>query len=56
MLAHFKTNFERLTFEGTGHRQHDIGQFSGGVHEEIDMNVEIERGQCLTTTLGVGVR
>ena len=46
---------ERASPRGTGHGKDDIGQLGRGVHEEVGMDVEVQRLQRLAAPDPVGV-
>jgi hypothetical protein len=55
LLTHLEANLECLTFEGAGNRQHHVGQFGGRVHEEVGVDIEVERRQGLAPAPAIGV-
>src|SRR5712691_13137365 len=55
LRTHLEANLERLALEGAGNREHDVGQLGCRVHEQVGMDVEVERRQSLAPTLAVSV-
>src|SRR6266568_6605602 len=50
-----EANLERLALEGAGNREHDVGQLGSWVHEQVGMDIEVERCQGLAPSLAVSV-
>ena len=53
--AHLEADLEPFPLEGSRDGQDDIGQLGRGVHEEIGVDVEVQRGQRLAAADDVGV-
>jgi len=53
--AHLEPDSQRFALEGAGNREHDIGQLGGRIHEEVGMNVEVERRERRASSPDVGV-
>src|SRR6266566_2655576 len=50
-----EANLERLALEGAGNREHDVGQLGCWVHEQVGMDIEVERCQGLAPSSAVRV-
>ena len=55
LRADLEADLQRLALEGGGDRQHHVGQLGGGVHEQVGVGVEVERGQRLAPVPDVGM-
>ena len=55
LRARLEADLERLPLEGGGDGQDDVGQLGGGVHEEVGVDIEVERRQRRATTEAVRV-
>src|SRR6266567_6365270 len=55
LCTHLEANLERLALEGAGNREHDVGQLGSWVHEQVGMDIEVERCQGLAPSLAVSI-
>jgi hypothetical protein len=55
LLADLEAEFQSLALEGRGDRQDHIGQLGGGVHEQVQMRIEVERLERLAAVTAVGM-
>ena len=53
--AHLEPDLEALPLERARDGQHDVRQLGGRVHEQVGMDVEVERGKRLAPTTHVGM-
>ena len=52
--ADLEAKAQRLPLEAGGDRQHNVGELGCRVHEQIGVNVEIQRRECSPPAEGVG--
>jgi len=50
-----ETDLQALALESRGDRQHHVGQFCGGVHEQIGMRIKFQRLERLAPESAVGM-